>query len=412
MFYNDSEDRERYRLWLRKRPRLSKRGAVDPGGVLNGPGYRYRPRQILLEIGEGPEYQLTAEELKKHHAVVDERLTQSFASVGLPVEAFLLPPDVSIPALVSRLRRRTRSGAPVPNVGPNYVFSGEPDYQGGPAGEPTNASRFRERTFDGPADPKIAVLDTGLDPSALALHPGLADRLDFQARDEDNPVLPNGDFAAEGGHATFIAGIVMRVAPHTRIRQVKVLDPAGVGDDHTIAVGLARASAPVINLSLGGYTHDDAPPVATGVALARHTGDDVVAVAAAGNNGQDRPFWPAAFKHVVSVGAVDLCDGVPRLASFSNYGWWVDVYAPGVEVRSTYLKGVWKLPTDPEPTPIGGYAWWSGTSFATPQVASLIVKELPKAGNARRAALAVLARARWEPGLGPVLVPDRAMVRH
>jgi hypothetical protein len=412
MFHDDSEDQERYRLWLRKRPPLSKRGTDDTGGVLNGPGYRYRPRQILLEIGESPEYQLTAAELKKYRAAPDERLNQSFASVGLPVEAFVLPADVSIPALVSRLRRRTRSGAPLPNVGPNYVFSGEPDYQGGPSGDPSNASRFREKTFDGPADPKIAVLDTGLDPSALTLHPGLADRLDFQPRDEDNPVLADGDFAAEGGHATFIAGIVMRVAPHTRIRQVKVLDPAGVGDDHTIAVGLARASAPVINLSLGGYTHDDAPPVATGVALAKHTGDDVVAVAAAGNNCQNRPFWPAAFKHVVSVGAVDLRDGVPQLASFSNYGWWVDVYAPGVDVHSTYLDGTWQLPTDPEPTPIGGYAWWSGTSFAAPQVASMIVKELPRAGNARRAALAVLARARWEPGLGPVLVPDRAMVRH
>ena len=93
----------------------------------------------------------------------------------------------------------------------------------------------------------------------------------------------------------------MRLAPQARIRQVKVLDPAGTGDDHTIAVGLARASAPVLNLSFGGYTHDDAPPVATGVALARCTGDDVVAVAAAGNNGQNRPFWPAAFKDRKSV---------------------------------------------------------------------------------------------------------------
>jgi subtilisin family serine protease len=135
-------------------------------------------------------------------------------------------------------------------------------------------------------------------------------------------------------------------------------------------------------------------------------------VAAAGNNGQSRPFWPAAFKHVVSVGAVDLRGGPPQLAAFSNYGWWVDVYAPGVEVHSTYLDGIWQLPRDPEPTPLNGYAWWSGTSFAAPQIASLIVKEIPKAGNARRAALAVLARADWEPELGPVLIPDRKIVRH
>ena len=411
MFLEDENDK-RYKLWLKKRPPLSEKGTDDPGGVLNGPGYLYRPRQILLEIGNSPAYEKVTAQLKKERAVADERLNQSFASAGLPVEAFLLHPDVSIPALVSRLRRQTRSGEPLPNVGPNYVFSDEPDYQGGPAGEPCPAPKFREKAFSEPSDPKIAVLDTGLDPSVPGLHPELAARLDYQAQDEENQVLADGDIAAEGGHSTHIEGIITRLAPHTRIRQVMVLDPAGVGDDHTIAVGLARASAPVINLSLGGYTHDDAPPVATGVALARHTGDDVVAVAAAGNNGQDRPFWPAAFKRVVSVGAVDLRGGATKLATFSNYGWWVDVYAPGVEIHSTYLNAVWKLPTDPAPTPIHGYAWWSGTSFAAPQIASLIVKELPRAGNARRAALAVLSRAHWEPGLGPVLIPDRKMVRH
>jgi len=412
MFLDDSPDGKRYKLWLQKRPPLSEKGTDDPGGVLDGPGYLYRPRQILLEVGKAPESQLTAAELEKRGAKADTKLNRSFRLAKLPVQAFLLPPEVDIPELVSELRRPSTKGGPVPNVGPNYVFCGEPDYQGGPAGEPCPAPKFREKSFEGPEEPKIAVLDTGLDPSALTLHPGLTDRLDFRSRDREKAVLPDGDFAAEAGHATFIAGIVMRLAPQARIRQVKVLDPAGTGDDHTIAVGLARASAPVLNLSFGGYTHDDAPPVATGVALARCTGDDVVAVAAAGNNGQSRPFWPAAFKHVVSVGAVDLRGGSPQLAAFSNYGWWVDVYAPGVEIHSTYLKGVWKLPTDPAATPINGWAWWSGTSFAAPQIASLIVRAIPRAGNARRAAYAVLSRARWEPGLGPVLVPDRAMVRH
>ncbi len=402
----------RYSLWLRKRPPVSGKGTDDPGGVLDGPGYLYRPRQILLETGDMHVTQRTEEELRQRGAVPNEELNQSFRLADLSVQAFLLPPEVDIPALVSELRRPLGNGEPLPNVGPNYVFSGEPDYQGGPWGDPCDAAGFREKPFDGPSEPKIAVLDTGLDPSALALHPGLAARLVAQPRDREDPVLPDGDFAAEGGHATFIAGIVMRVAPRTRIRQVKVLDPMGVGDDATIAVGLARASAPVINLSLGGYTHDDAPPVALGVALARHTGDDVVAVAAAGNHGQDRPFWPAAFKHVVSVGAMDWSDGAWQLAPFSNYGWWVDVYAPGVEVRSTYLKGVWQLPNETVPRPIHGYAWWSGTSFAAPQVASLIAKAIPRAGSARRAAHAVLARARWEPGLGPAVAPDRALIRH
>jgi subtilisin family serine protease len=407
-----SADGNRYSLWQRKRPPESGKGTDDPGGVLDGPGYLYRPRQILLEIGDMHVTQRTEEELRQRGAVPNEELNRNFRLADLSVQAFLLPPEVDIPALVSELRQPLGNGEPLPNVGPNYVFSGEPDYQGGPFGDPCDAPGFWEKPFDGPAEPKIAVLDTGLDPSAMTLHPGLAARLMAQPVDQENPVLADGDFAEEGGHATFIAGIVMRVAPRTRIRQVKVLDPMGVGDDATIAVGLARASAPVINLSLGGYTHDDAPPVALGVALARHTGDDVVAVAAAGNHGQDRPFWPAAFKHVVSVGAMDWSDGGWQLAPFSNYGWWVDVYAPGVEVRSTYLNGVWQLPNETVAVPIHGYAWWSGTSFAAPQVASLIAKAIPRAGNARRAAYEVLARARWEPGLGPFVAPDRALIRH
>jgi subtilisin family serine protease len=407
-----SADGNRYSLWQRKRPPVSGKGTDDPGGVLDGPGYLYRPRQILLETGDMHVTQRTEEELRQRGAVSNTELNQSFRLADLSVQAFLLPPEVDIPALVSELRRPLGDGGPLPNVGPNYVFSGEPDYQGGPYGDPGDAPGFREKPFDGPSEPKIAVLDTGLDPSALPLHPGLAARLMAEPGDQENPVLADGDFAEEGGHATFIAGIVMRVAPRTRIRQVKVLDPMGVGDDGTIAVGLARASAPVIDLSLGGYTHDDAPPVALGVALARHTGDDVVAVAAAGNHGQDRPFWPAAFKHVVSVGAMDWSDGGWQLAPFSNYGWWVDVYAPGVEVRSTYLNGVWQLPNETVAVPIHGYAWWSGTSFAAPQVASLIAKAIPRAGSARRAAYAVLARARWEPGLGPAVAPDRALIRH
>jgi hypothetical protein len=407
-----SADGNRYSLWQRKRPPLSGKGTDDPGGVLDGPGYLYRPRQILLEIGDMHVTQRTEEELRQRGAVPNEELNRTLRLADLSVQAFLLPPEVDIPALVSELRRPLGNGEPLPNVGPNYVFSGEPDYQGGPYGDPCDAPGFREKPFDGPPEPKIAVLDTGLDPSALTLHPGLAARLMAEPEDQENPVLSDGDFAEEGGHATFIAGIVMRVAPRTRIRQVMVLDPMGVGDDATIAAGLARASAPVINLSLGGYTHDDAPPVALGVALARYAGDDVVAVAAAGNHGQDRPFWPAAFKHVVSVGAMDWSDGAWQLAPFSNYGWWVDVYAPGVEVRSTYLQGVWQLPDETVPRPIHGYARWSGTSFAAPQVASLIAKAIPRAGNARRAAYEVLARARWEPGLGPFVAPDRALIRH
>jgi hypothetical protein len=86
------EDGNRYRLWLQKRPPLSKKGTDDPGGVLDGPGYLYRPRQILLEVGETPEYQLTVAELRKQRAEADAKLNRSFrlaktAGAGIPASS-------------------------------------------------------------------------------------------------------------------------------------------------------------------------------------------------------------------------------------------------------------------------------------------------------------------------------------
>ncbi len=380
-----------------------------PPSVLHGPGYLYRPRQVLLEADGSFSAERVQLELLQRGGVPDSELDRSFAAAGLPVLAFLMPIDVYIPALVSELRRST-DGQPPPNIGPNHVFSGEPDYHGGPYGEPHNARAFSEAPYSNPDEepPAIAVLDTGYDPAVDELHRGLAWRLIHTPADQETAVLGSGYLAPEGGHGTFIDGIIMRLAPQVRIRQVKVLNPAGVGDDRTVAVGLSDAGAPVVNLSLGGYTHDDMPPVALSTALARNP--DVVAVAAAGNNDQSRPFWPAAFEQVVAVGALDTRDGPPRKAGFSNFGSWVDVYTPGVRIRSTYLKARWKLRRDRTARHIDGYAYWSGTSFAAPQVAALIATMIPSAGSAGAAADAVLASATQHPGLGPILVPNPGVV--
>ena len=388
-------------------------GHRRPPTVIEGDGFLYRPRQVLLEATGDLPTQRVQMELERRGGVPDPELDRRFAAAGLPLRAFLLPPDVLLPELISELRRT--SGDPPPNVGLNHVFCGEPDYHGGPFGEPCNAKGFSEAPYSKPeeAPPAVAVLDTGYDPTLPQLHPGLVWRVDYTAGDQESGVLPSGYIAAEGGHSVFIDGIIMRLAPHVSIRQVKVLDPAGVTDDAHVTLGLTDADAPVVNLSLGGYTHNDVPPTALAAALAQYP--DVVMVAAAGNNQQARKFWPAAFPfpQVVAVGAVDTSQGTPTLAAFSNFGSWVDVYAPGVHIQSTYLKAEWKLRTDPAPRFIDGYAYWSGTSFAAPQIAALIAAQIPGAGSARAAATAVLATATQQSlgaVMGAVLVPHPGVV--
>jgi subtilisin family serine protease len=87
-----------------------------------------------------------------------------------------------------------------------------------------------------------------------------------------------------------------------------------------------------------------------------------VVIAAAGNNGRNMPFYPAYYPNVVAVGATSQND---TKASFSNYGTWVDIAAPGVQILSTYQDG---------------YASMSGTSMASPVisgVAGLIAAKNP-----------------------------------
>ena len=290
--------------------------------VLRGPGYLYRPRQILVEDDQDFTGQVVESLVRHAGAVPHEELMEHITHAGLPVRAFQVRDDEDIPTLVERLREH-ESGKPTPNVGPNHVFTGEQaftpayDYQGGVGNDPEPAEPGEEpttRPHAGP--PRIAVLDTGYDRAVKHLHPALDLRLEHLG-DED-PVGSDGLLEHEAGHGTFIAGIIMEHAPELRIRQVRVLDPAGLGDDISVSRGLAQAgSAVVINLSFGGYTHGARPPVALSTALA-HFDDTVSVVAAAGNNGSAEPFWPAAFKRVIAVGALDTTGGKVRRADFSN----------------------------------------------------------------------------------------------
>jgi subtilisin family serine protease len=121
-----------------------------------------------------------------------------------------------------------------------------------------------------------------------------------------------------------------------------------------------RAHVDVLLLTAGCHTADDRCPPLLERELSRFT--EAVAVAAAGNGGTSRPFWPAAAESVVAVGA---------RAPFSNHGPWVDTIAPGVDVVSSHVRlgPADGTAADTEPR-VYGAARWSGTSFAAPKIAA------------------------------------------
>lgn len=215
----------------------------------------------------------------------------------------------------------------------------------------------------------VGVLDTGCDP-----HPWFTGRPGFEAVPEELDADDDSGQDRQAGHGTFVSGVVLQHAPGAVIRPKRVLSSLGFTDDYTVASGLRALrrsaqrrgeSVDVVVLTSGCHTADDRCPEILASAL--RAMDPAVVVAAAGNHGRTRPFWPAAVPEVLAVAATGS-DG--KIASFSNTGDWVDAAAPGVDVRSCFVRMA------PGGDREFGHARWSGTSFAAPRVAAVIATAL------------------------------------
>ncbi|MEB3221582.1 MAG: S8 family serine peptidase [Candidatus Sericytochromatia bacterium] len=261
-------------------------------------------------------------------------------------------------------------------IEPNYVYSAvatpsDPDYLDSWGVEAINAPVIWPFTTG--TGMKVAVIDTGVDAS----HPDLAGRVlpGLDLVNDDN------DARDDHGHGTHVAGTIAAianngvgtagVAPGAQVLPIKVLNSQGQGNNADIAAGILAAAdrgAHVINLSLGGT--DDSETLRRAIANVQARG--VIVVAAAGNDGVSTPFFPAANEGVIGVAAVD---SNRARASFSNFGDYIDVAAPGVSIGSTKLGS--------------GTAKMSGTSMAAPHVAAacaLLKARFPnlKAGHLTR----------------------------
>ncbi|MBI3322044.1 MAG: S8 family serine peptidase [Candidatus Omnitrophica bacterium] len=345
--------------------------------------------------------------LKRYHTEQREAMQHRFsrrqqrapASASIPDVTHLYLVDLPASADVEAAAAEFRRDPHVAYAQPNLVFEpdatpNDPQFADQYAHVKTHAAPAWDRRWDASAI-RVAVIGQGIDirhPDLAAnvwINPcedlnqnGQVDLSDFNGVDDACPgEAPNGkiddlrgwDFAGGDNdpspnapqeyHETAVAGVIgavgnngLGLAGVCWKAQIMPLRINYATDQVVQALQYAYANgADVVNMSFGSYDLAKYGPnsalkdlIMTGVA------NGVLLVATAGNASISTKRYPGAFDEVLGVASTDSAD---QRSSFSNWGSWVDVAAPGTDILSTI--------------PGGGFALVSGTSFAAPYVSGL-----------------------------------------
>ncbi|MBA3470754.1 MAG: S8 family serine peptidase [Herpetosiphonaceae bacterium] len=208
----------------------------------------------------------------------------------------------------------------------------------------------------GSASTVIAVVDTGIQLNHPDLDAKIVAGYDYVSNDTN---------ASDGnGHGTHVAGSAAAetnnstggagTCPNCKLMPVRVLDNNGSGTLANVASGInfaANNGAKVINLSLGG---GGSTALQNAVDYAWGKGVFLACAAGNSNTSSTSSAYPGAYSNCFAVASTTSTDA---RSSFSNYGSWVEVAAPGSSIYSTWINS--------------GYNTINGTSMASPHVAGL-----------------------------------------
>ena len=223
-------------------------------------------------------------------------------------------------------------------------------------------------TQKGSSSVLVAIIDTGIDWHHLDLAANYVPLGYDWVNNDTNPMDDNG-------HGTHCAGIIAATLNNSvgiaglaqvRIMAEKGLDKYGEGNEADLAKAIIHAvdeGANILSNSWGGY--EESTLLHDAVEYAYEKG--ALIIAAAGNNAWDIKLFPAGYDEVVAVTATDASDNP---ASFTNFGDWVELAAPGVHIYSTVCND--------------SYAYMSGTSMACPHVSGVAALAWSQFPNATR----------------------------
>lgn len=334
-------------------------------------GPEYVPNQVVVGFKSG----IKPEMLSSYPSPFKYQIVSTLQTPNYEVNASLITVSTSVENAISYFKS-------LPNVAyaePNYIvhalsIPNDPYYskqwylQNIQAPQAWNVATGANTVI-------VAVIDTGVS----LTHPDL-----------QNILVPGYNFVNnttntmdEFGHGTFVAGIIdadtnngIGIAginwggPNsTKIMPIVVLGSNGEGSTYWVSEGIIYAvehGAKVINLSLGGTAYDQTEQLACQYAY----NNNVVVVAAAGNDSSNFLEYPAAFSTVIPVASVAPSGASYTLAYYSNWSATV-ICAPGGQMSyQNDPNGVFST-TYSTSTNANGYGYWQGTSFAAPQVSAI-----------------------------------------